>query len=351
MKTLKWILIVGAVFGVAITILLNNKAKSDEKAQRSQAIEKAVTVAFAEVKKGKLEQDLSLVGTIAANNDVAIISETDGRITAIAAKVGDYKQAGTVLAQIDDELRLANFKSAEVAYEKAKKDYERYQLLIKDGAVSDSQLEQARQAFQSAEASFIRARKEYKDTKITMPISGVVSARTVDVGAYVNKGQVVGNVIDIAKLKVKVNVAERDVFKLKQGDDVDITTDVYPGVVFKGKIETISSKGDEAHTYPVEITLPNSKENPLKAGMFGRVAFTSIDKRETLLIPREALIGSVREPQVFVADGETARLRRIVVGREAGPYLEIVDGLSEGERVITNGQNNLKDGYKISLNP
>jgi RND family efflux transporter MFP subunit len=351
MQILKWILIVGLVLAGMIGILLSNKAKSDEKAQRSQAIEKAVTVAFAEAKKGKLEQDLSLVGTIAANNDVAIISETDGRITAIAAKVGDYKQAGTVLVQIDDELRLANFKSAEVAYEKAKKDYERYQSLIKDGAISDSQLEQARQAFQSAEASFIRARKEYKDTKLTTPISGVVSARTVDFGAYVNKGQTVGNVVDIAKLKVKVNVAERDVFKLKQGDDVDVTTDVYPGIVFKGKIETISAKGDEAHTYPVEISLPNSKENPLKAGMFGRVAFTSIGKRETLLIPREALIGSVREPQVFVVDGEMARLRSIVVGREAGQYLEIVNGLSEGERVITNGQNNLKDGYRISLNP
>lgn len=350
MQILKWFLIVGAVLAAMITILLSNKAKSDEKAKRSQAIEKAVAVSTAEVSKGKIEQDLSLVGTIAANNDVAIVSEIDGRITGIAAKVGEYKQAGNVLVLIDDELRLANFKSAEVAYEKAKKDYERYQSLLKDGAISDSQLEQARQAFQSAEASFIRARKEFKDTKITTPISGVVSARNVDFGAYVNKGQTVGNVVDISKLKVKVSVGERDVFKLKQGDEVEVTTDVYPGVVFKGKIETISAKGDESHTYPVEITLPNSKDHPLRAGMFGRVSFSTIGKRETLLIPRDALIGSVREPEVFIVDGETARLRKIVVGREAGQLLEIVDGLKEGERVITNGQNNLKDGYNISLN-
>ncbi len=335
----------------AITILLNNKAQSDEKARRSQAVEKAVTVAIAKVSKGNLAQDLTLVGTITASNDVAIISETDGRVTSVAAKVGDYKQAGSVLVQVDDELKLASFKSAEVAYEKAKKDYERYQALMKDGAISDNQLEQARQAFQAAEAQYIVARRQYQDTKIKTPISGVVTARNVDVGAYLSKGALVGNVVDISRLKVKVNVAEQDVFKLKAGDEVEVRTDVYPNAVFKGKIETISAKGDEAHTYPVEIYIPNSKENPLKAGMFGRISFTTIGSRETLLIPREALVGSVKNPKVFVAEGETARLRDIVVGREAGVSLEVLDGLKEGEFVITNGQNNLKDGYSISVNP
>jgi RND family efflux transporter MFP subunit len=351
MKALKWILIVGAVLAGAITILLNNKARSDEKARLGQAVEKAVAVTVAKVSKGTIEQDLTLVGTIAANNDVAIVAEVDGRVTGVAAKVGDYKQAGALLVQVDDELKLASFKSAEVAYEKAKKDYERYQSLLKDGAISDNQLEQARQAYQAAEAQFIVARRQYEDTKIKTPISGVVTARNVDVGAYLSKGALVANVVDISRLKVKVNVAEQDVFKLKVGDEVEVRTDVYPGVVFKGKIETISAKGDEAHTYPVEILIPNNKENPLKAGMFGRISFTTIGKRETLLIPREALIGSVKNPKVFVAEGETARLREIVVGREAGMLLEVRDGVKEGELVITNGQNNLKDGYSISLNP
>ena len=350
MKTLKWILIVGVIVAGAITILLNNKARSDEKARRGQEVEKAISVAVAKVSKGKITKELSMVGTIVANNDVAIVSETDGRVTSVAAKVGDYKPEGSVLVQVDDELKLASFKSAEVAYEKAKKDYERYQALMKDGAISDNQLEQARQAFQSAEAQYIVARRQYEDTKIKTPISGVVTARNVDVGAYLGKGALVGNVVDISRLKVKVNVAEQDVFRLKVGDEVEVRTDVYPGVVFKGKIETISAKGDEAHTYPVEIAIPNSKEQPLKAGMFGHVTFTTIGQREALLIPREALIGSVKNPKVFVADGEVARLREIVVGSEAGQYLEVLNGLNEGEMVITSGQNNLKDGYQVSFN-
>ncbi len=349
MKALKWILIVGAVVAGAITILLNNKARSDEKAQLGQAVEKAVSVSVAKVVKGTIAQDLTLVGTITANNDVAIVSETDGRVTKVFAKVGDYKQAGAVLVQVDDELKLASFKSAEVAYEKAKKDYERYQSLMKDGAISDNQFEQVRQAYQAAEAQFIVARRQYEDTKIKTPISGVVTARNVDVGAYVGKGALVANVVDISRLKVKVNVAEQDVFKLKVGDEVEARTDVYPNVVFKGKIETISAKGDEAHTYPVEISIPNNKQYPLRAGMFGRVSFTTISARETLVIPREALIGSVKNPKVFVVEGETARLREIVVGREAGRSLEVIGGLNEGETIVTNGQNNLKDGYTIAI--
>jgi RND family efflux transporter MFP subunit len=160
---------------------------------------------------------------------------------------------------------------------------------------------------------------------------------------------VVANVVDIAKLKVKVNVAEKDVFKLKVGEEVEVTTDVYPNVKFKGVIASISAKGDEAHTYPVEITLNNSKEYPLKAGMFGRVHFTSLGERQTLAIPREALLGSVRSARVFVAENGVARLRPITVGQEVGKMLEVLEGLQEGELVIVSGQNNLRDGYAINV--
>ncbi len=349
MKILRNTVIVLAVLAGIIAILLNNKAKSDAKAAKSLETEKAVSVSTISVSKTRLSETLSLIGTITANNDVAIVSETSGRVVAVGAKVGDYKPAGALIAQVDDELKLANFKSAEVAYEKAKKDLERYEALLKEGGISDAQVESARLNFKSAEAQYIVARRQLRDTRITTPISGIVTERKVDIGAMVSAGMTVANVVDIAKLKVKVNVAEQDVFKLKVGDEVEVTTDVYPGIKFKGMIATISAKGDEAHTYPVEIILSNSKEHPLKAGMFGRVNFTSLGEREALTIPREALIGSVKAPKVFVAENGVAKLRAITVGREAGKMLEVIDGLKEGERVIVSGQNNLRDGYAINM--
>jgi RND family efflux transporter MFP subunit len=339
---------VAVVLVVAVVLTLqHNKAQSEAKAARGAETEKAVTVAVMPVKKGTLTEALSLVGTIAANNDVPIVSETSGKVKSVYTKVGQSVGGGSVLFQVDDELKYAAYQSAQVGYEKAKKDYERYEALHKDGGVSDGQLEQFRQSFKSLESQFVTARRQYTDAKIKTPIAGIVTARNVDVGAYVNMGTVVANVVDISRLKVKVSVGEADVFKLGVGDEVEITTDVYPTAILKGKIETISSKGDDAHTYPVEISLPNSKAFPLKAGMFGRVNFLSLGNRETLVIPREALVGSVKNAEVYVADGTTAHLRKITVGRDAGMQLEVLSGLKEGEILVTGGQNNLRDGAQI----
>jgi RND family efflux transporter MFP subunit len=136
---------------------------------------------------------------------------------------------------------------------------------------------------------------------------------------------------------------------LKIGDRVDITTEVYPGVVFSGKIATISAKGDEAHTYPVEVDLPNSKQHPLKAGMFGNVNFVSFTKGESLLIPREALLGSIKNPQVFIVENNTAKLVNLVIGNTYDNYLEVISGLKEGQEIVVNGQNNIEDNNKVTI--
>lgn len=347
MQRLKYFIITFIVVGAIIALLLNNKAKMEAKSENVKI--EAYPVTVAQVTKSKAERNLELVGTITGNNDVAIVSEAQGRVTKVYAEVGDYKSAGSPLIQLDDELKLAAFKTAEVNYQKTKKDYERYQALLASKAVTDAQLENSKLAFQSAEAQYIVAKKGYEDTKITTPISGIVTARRVDIGNYVNKTMVVAEVVDISKLKVKLNVAEADVFKLNVGDKVKITTDVYPGVTFPGRIETISDKGDEAHTYPVEVTFMNSKEHPLKAGMFGKVSFNSVSKGEKLLVPRDALIGSIKNPQVFVIQNGIAKLRDIVVGSAYNNNLEVLSGLKEGEKVVVNGQNNLADNYKVMV--
>ena len=290
-----------------------------------------------------------MVGTINGENDVAVVSEASGRVLDTYAKVGDYKTQGSVLIQLDGELKLAALKTAEVNYEKAKNDYERYQSLYDQKSITISQLEAAKLGFQSAESQLTLAKREYNDTKITSPISGVVTARMVDKGDYVKRDNVVVQVVDISTLKVKLNVAEKDVFKLKPGDEVAVTTDVYPGVTFKGKIETISDQADNAHTYPVEITLPNSKEHPLKGGMFGRVQFTSIKNNETVIIPRGALVGSVRDAKVFVVKNGIANERSVVIGSTSDNMLEVLSGLKVGEQIVVNGQNNLKDQFKVTI--
>jgi membrane fusion protein, multidrug efflux system len=337
--------LIALVFGIYSC----NKANTDSQNKTSEAIATSYSVSVVTAMKKDVTDSFSQVGTIVAYNDVAILSETSGRVVKVRAEVGDYKPAGSVLVEVDSELREAAYKTANVTYEKAKKDLDRYEALYKEGSISDSQIEQARWSFQVAEAQYIVARRQLNDTKITTPISGIITARYVNIGTMVMSAPaatVIANVVDISRLKVKVTVAEKDVIRLKVGEKVDVTTDVYPGSVFTGSIFSISSKGDDGHTYPVEVVLKNSKLQ-LKAGMFARVMFMPKSSGNLIVIPRESIVGSLKDATVYVINNNVAKLRSVVVGKEIGKNVEILSGLQEGELVVLNGQNNLSDGASV----
>ncbi len=347
MKKVKFYSIIVVTIAIIVAVLLRNRAQIKAETKNLNVDSYAVTVAT--VGKEDLTNKFDLVGTINADNDVTIVAEASGKVTRVLARVGDNERAGAELIQLDDKLQTAALKLAQVNLDKATKDYERYKQLYKENSITDSQLESAELAYESANDQFVDAHRQYNNTRITTPISGVVTARAVDVGAFVNAGMIVAEVVDISKLKVTVNVAEQDVMDFKAGDLVTIFTDVYPGVKFTGRIKTISSKGDADHTYPVEVEFPNSADHSLKAGMFAQVYFTEKSPVNSLVIPRQALVGSVENAQVYVVDNGIARLRDIVVGSSHNNYLEVVSGLKAGETIVTNGQDNLEDGYKVTI--
>ena len=345
MNKLKYYLISIVVFIVLVVVLLNNRARLEAKAKNDKINAYPVTVSTVEEKK--VSNNLDLIGTIEGENDVQVVSEAQGKVTGIYTNVGDYKTAGSLIAQLDDELKKSVYESAEVNFEKSKKDFERYEALYNNKSVSDVQYEQAKLGFYNAQSQYVAAKKDYEDTKITAPISGIITARNIDMGTYVNKNMAVANIVDISKLKVKVGVAEKDVFSLKKGDKVVVTTSVYPGVEFSGAISTISDKGDQAHNYPVEISLNNSKEHPLKSGMFGNVTFKERSDESRLVVSRDALVGSIKNPQVFVVENGVVHLRNITIGNVYDTNLEVMGGLKSGDKVVVNGQNNLDDNTAI----
>jgi len=308
-----------------------------------------VPVSVMTVKKEKLESSLLLVGNINASADVNVIAETQGTVTTVFVKVGTPVQTGTILVQIDDEIPRSTKEAAEINFQKAQRDYQRSEELYQENSISVSQLDASRLAMKAAENQLDIARRQLDNTRIKSPIAGTVNARFVDKGTMVQPGMPVANIVDISVLKVRVNVSEREAFQLKPGDRVDISTDVYPGTTFEGTLDNIASKADEAHTYPVEITVRNSAKHPLKAGMFARIAFKSIAPSAALTIPRVALIGSIRDARVFAVRNNLASLCTVVIGRQSADRLEVASGLAEGDTVVVSGQNNLVDRARIQI--
>ena len=340
--------IIASVIVVLIIIMLFVLGHKKENSGRREVLSD-VPVTVDTVKNQSLTNLVSLVGLIDPDNDVEIISEAKGMITRLNFRIGDQVNKGTVLVEVDDIVIKSDLARQEINYFKAKRDFDRNKTLYEQNSISASQLDISRLDMQAAENDLTRAKKALDDTRVKAPINGTINSKKVNEGSYIQQNSSIGNIVNISTLKVKVSISEKDAFVLHPGDTVEVTTDVYPGHRFLGYVDNIASKADEAHTYPVEIHLPNNPAFPLKGGMFGRINFTSITSRNAIAISRDALIGSVKNAQVFVIKGNIASLRKITIGRESGQLLEVLNGLEEGELVVTSGQNNLSDNLKVVI--
>jgi len=346
-KKTKIISLVLVAFIIILAILFYNKSKLKAQAAVTNASTYAVTIE--PVTKENISQPYVLVGTLEAEKDIELVSEAQGKVTKVGAKVGDFVNKNDVIIYIDDEMQKAAYKAANVAYTKAKNDFKRFTVLNTSKSITDSQLEFARQTYETAEANLISAKRNLENTRITSPISGVVTDRYFDFGEYIKIGKPVANVVNNNSFKININVAETIIFDLIKGNEVNIKVNAYPAHYFEGIINTISEKGDVSHKYPVEVILKNDKKYPLKAGMFTSVEFKSSKIDKILLIPRNALNGSIKNPSVFVAKDNTAKLTAISIGRVFDNKLEVLKGLNEGDNVIVDGQSNLKDNYPIKI--
>ncbi|MBM3422111.1 MAG: efflux RND transporter periplasmic adaptor subunit [Chlorobi bacterium] len=318
-----------------------------EPVQTAPVYQEAVPVATFPVRRELLRDSLSVTGTAEAFTDVEVRSETSGLVRKTAAEVGSIKKAGDLLFVVDDELQRSSLKKAQIAYEKAVLDFDRYKALQAEGAVSVSVFESMRLKRQEAETDMIEARKLFGYTRITAPVAGTVSRKLVDEGEMVQPGMKVADIVDISRLRVKFFLTEKEVRGIAPG--YPLTVLAGNGVALEGLLGTLSGKAGTGRTYEAEAVLENHGPEPLRAGMFVRVILKGSELRNVPVIPRTALSGSILSPEVYVVKNQTARLRKITVGREYGDYLAVSSGLSEGELVVTNGQNELRDGAQVRI--
>jgi membrane fusion protein (multidrug efflux system) len=343
------IIVVVCIIGAVAWVLVSNKKVVDSKKEvKVFNQEIAVTVVPVEMKTPSAM--LELTGLANANRDVAIATDIAGKITQVNFKLGDYVSQGKVLAKVDDAYKKLALDNAQLNYNKNKEDYERYQILRKGDAVSETQLRDMKLSFENAGIQLENAKKQFNDTRIVAPFSGHITSQNVELGAYVNVGNTVAKMVDISQLKVSLMVSEGNVYQLRTGQPVNITTSVYPDATYNGTISHISPQGSNFHTYPVEIMIANNKQFPLKAGTYVNTHINLGNSTPALMIPRDAIVSSVKDPSVYLVKGDVVQLVKINTGRDSDSYLEVLSGLNEGDLVVTNGQINLMDGAKVTIN-
>ena len=353
MKKIIIAVLVVIVAGAGIVFILsNNKKKNAEKTAFIAEGGGAVAVRVATVEKKVVDVDFSANGNFIPKQELNFLSENAGRVSAIFVDEGARVTKGQTLARIDAEIINTDRETAQATYQNAVRDQARYQSSFETGGVTQQQLDQAKLATQNAKLRLQASQRKVSDANIKSPINGIINKRYIEVGAFVNtQGTQLFEIVDVSKLKLKVNINESQVANLKIGDQIDIRSSVFPNDKFSGKVTFIAAKADATLNFPVEIEVENSNKNTLKAGMYGTAIFRAPKQAPSILIPRTSFVGSVSSNQVFVLDksNNTSKVRTVVAGRILGDNVEILDGLKEGESVITSGQINLAEGTAVSV--
>jgi RND family efflux transporter MFP subunit len=277
--------------------------------------------------------------------------------------VGDWLKKGQTIVQVENDLKQvaleqaqAQLLAAKTNYEKSQKDAERHEQLLQQQITTQSMVETARLAVQSAEAQLksaeaaVRlAQRHYDDTYIKAPLAGRLADRYVNEAAMVMPGDRIGVVVNSRNMKLKTSVAENEVASLRHGQTAEIWADALPAMKFTGQVISVAQKANHERTYPVEVLVQNDQTESLKSGMFGRAAVQVAHARNAIVVPRSAVLNEAAGHFVFVEENGRVKRVNVKIGLQQNDYSEITHGLAPGARLVVSGQQRLSDGEKVSV--
>jgi RND family efflux transporter MFP subunit len=341
------VIIVALVISVSFT-LRSNKATVEKNVYRPD-VERKIVVRSGIVKREKIDHTLSYTGTFAPYRESMLIPQFHGEVEGVFFDEGDVVTQGQTLVEIDNDIVRAQYQAAEANYQTAKRNLARYQNASVSGGVSNLQLDNLKLNLSTSESQVKQLARQIEQSKITAPFTGTMTLRSVEPGSVAG-GTAVARISDLSQLKLEIAVPEKEVVMFKAGEKAEIYSDVYPDQVLFGTIEYVSDRADAAHNYTVKIVLKNHQDgNSLKAGMYGTAVLRKKSENSTLTIPRSALLGSAKNPQVFVVKDGKATLTNIMTGFSTDESVEVLTGVHEGDVVVTTGHINLADGVNVSV--
>jgi membrane fusion protein (multidrug efflux system) len=317
----------------------------------SEIDKKAVNVGITVLESTDAEETFTLPGTLEAWENLTLSLEQSGPIVWVGPSEGDRLKAGDEILRIDKEALLAQHARNGTNYDIRKKQLERADSLLREQLISERERDEVYQAFQSANASYTETRIALEKSTLVSPIDGILDRLLVDRGEYGNTGTPAAVIVQVDKLKVIVDVPEKDVPYTKTGQQVTVITgDVKEnGVGRSGRIINVSYLADEmTRTYRTKIQIDNS-DGFLRPGMIVRVKFVRRVIRGALVVPLYAVIDRDGQKFVFVVENDTAVIRQVRLGPIIDGTVVVFGGIQAGEHLVVKGQQLLADGGPVRV--
>jgi membrane fusion protein (multidrug efflux system) len=306
-------------------------------------------VAVQTVRSSEWVDRILALGTAKANESVTLTAKTAETVARVNFEDGQIVEAGAVLVELTDRTEVAQLKEAQAAYVEAEKQYQRLLGLAKQGTVTQSQVDQQLAARDAARARVDAIRVRLSDRVVTAPFAGVLGFRSVSQGALVQPGTVITTLDDVSLIKLDFAVPETFLGALATGQTIVAKSAAWPDREFIGTVRSLAPRVDPVtRSIQVRAEIDNA-EGLLKPGMLLSVEVYN-RPRQSLSVP-EVAVSAVRD-RMFVyrvsADSKAEEVTVTVGSRRRGE-VEILEGLAEGDRVITDGLVRVRDGVPVNV--
>ena len=315
-----------------------------------------VAVEAVTVRKVALRDDADAVGSLKSRQSVMLRPEVGGRITQLNFHDGQRVRRGQVLVQLDDQLPRAQIQQSQAELSIAQANHKRNQELVAQGFISQRSVDESAANLEVAQAKLALAQATAQRLKIVAPFDGIAGIRGVNVGDYLKDGADIVNIEDLAAVYVDFRLPERLQSKVRPGQTAQVTFDALPGVRYAALVQAISPQIDaDGRAIAVRGCIDNRRLQ-LRPGMFARVTTVFSERSDARVVPEEAIVPDGSSPYVLkVVEGKepgskVTRRTPVQLGVRSPGWVEILDGLSAGDLVVTAGQQRIrKDGTEVRV--
>lgn len=341
------IVVIALALIVALTWWWTSRDDEPVAADRGRAVPVVLVQPLA---RREFADETQALGTTRAAESVDITARVTNVITEIHFEEGKFVQEGAVLADLESSEARADYAAAQAALVESRGQYTRSRELLRTSAVSESQVEQLEAQMRANEAALAAAEARVADHRIRAPFAGRVGLRRVSVGALVSPGTVITTLDDLSTILLDFDVPETHMAGVEARQTLTARSAAYPDIAFEGVVETIDSRVDpQTRAVRVRARLPNEL-GLLKPGMFMTVRVLRAST-PLLLVPEQALVPRQTRQFLYIVEDGVVREAEVAVGRRVPGYAEIVAGANEGDAVIIEGTQHVRDGAAVTARP
>ena len=339
------VIVIGAL--LIVPKLLSEKNKTQTPSGQNTSQQEIPVDAFI-IKQIDLENEVTTVGTIIANEEVDIKSELTRKITGIYFKDGTFVPSGKILFKLDDSDILARLRKLDLDEELNIKQQDREKQLLDKGLLTPDEYEVRETNIEKIRADIEVLEVELSKTEIRAPFSGIAGFRNVSIGSLVNNTNILTTIQDISKVKVDFSIPEKYIALFRPGQDITFRVDGYDED-FTGKVISYEPKLNENTRSIILRASANNKGSKLLPGSFVKVKLKLENINNAVMIPTESIVPKLKGQSVFVYQEGKAVSKDVEMGIRTEKEVQITSNLNIGDTVISTNILRLKPNSKVKL--